>query len=216
MPRRPNIAEVLTQVLDAHSSRLRAIEPGEVLEFDRDNQTATVRPLVRDRAGEDRAVVHSVPVIQPVAYSEIQEGDTGILLVCDRDPSKWWRDDQVSDPETTATHSISNAVFLPGLRSQSTSEGLTIPADSVVVEKRSPGGGVYIGSASANKSVAHQDLFPDLRSFLSALTAWGTTTHVSFAAQKAAWDAGPAVSLATLLAGIAAKSYTSSSAIVEG
>jgi len=208
MPNAPTLQEVLQQVFDENSARLRAIEPGEVVSWDRSEQFATIQPLVRDRAGEARAQIHKVPVIQPTAYHDVQVGETGLLLVCDRDPSKWWRDGTESDPETAATHSVSNSIFIPGLRSSG--DARTIPADTAVLEKPKAGGEVHLGVQGATRFVVHDALTTTLNAFLTALNTWGTTAHADWATAAGAFSA-----VTTTITNLKNADYISSSVKVE-
>ncbi len=175
MSRTPTFSEALQEVLESHAGRLRAVEPAAVETWHRVSQIATVRPLVRDRPGERRAAIHGVPVIQPTAYHDLQEGEVGLLLVCDRSPRRWWRNGEESEPETTgaqATHAVQNAVFLPGLRSRSGAR--TLPDDVAVVEKPASGGEVRLGDVSATEPVLCGDKTDD------AIMAWANAVSNAF------------------------------------
>lgn len=170
MPRVPELPEVMQQIFDSFAARLRAIEPGEVVSWNRSEQWANIQPLVRDQSGTDRAIIEKVPVIQPTAYHDVQTGEVGLLLICDRNPARWWRDNQQSDPESAATHHIANAVFIPGLRSKD--EARTFSADTAVLERPAVGGEVRLGVAGATRAVLHDNLTPNLNAFLTALQTW--------------------------------------------
>lgn len=174
MSRTPTFAEALQEVLESHAGRLRAVEPGSVEAWDRTDQVATVRPLVRDRPGERRAPIHGVPVIQPTVYHDIQDGEVGLLLICDRSPRRWWRDGEEAEPETSgaqAAHVVQNAVFLPGLRSRS--DARTIPGGIAALEKPTFGGEVRLGDVLATEPVLCGDKADD------AIMAWASAVKVA-------------------------------------
>jgi hypothetical protein len=174
MPETPTLPEVMQQIFDEYSNTLRKIEPGEVTAWDKSNQTATIQPLVRARTGEDRPLIYKVPVLQPIAYQDVQVGEVGLLLICDKNPSKWWRDNQQSDPEGTATHTMTNAIFLPGLRSRD--DARTVPTDTTVLEKPTAGGEVHLGVQGATKAAVHEEFLSNFSTFLTELSAWATAT----------------------------------------
>lgn len=209
MPETPELSEVLLQVFRQNEEQFRAIQPGEVVSWDKSNQTATIQPLVRDRSGEDRPKIYKVPVIQPTTYHDIQVGETGLILICDKNPSRWWRDNQQSDPEGNASHQMSNAIFIPGLRSNS--ESRTIPSNTSVLEKPVAGGEVHLGVQGATKAVLHEDLITPLNSFLTALDAWGSNAWGNWALAAAGWTASVAGPLNVLKTAV----YKSPSVKVE-
>lgn len=213
MPETPRLEEVFIQVLDDLSSRIRTIEPAEVTFWDRVNQFVNVQPLVRDTPGQSRGEIFRVPVIQPITYQDVQIGEIGLLLICDKNPSRWWRDGVESDPETSSFHSANNAIFIPGLRSLAA--GRTILSDSTVLERPSVGGTVRLGIYNATKAAVHEDLLGDLSTFLTALDVWGGTTHANFAAMAAAFIGGVRPTITSMTAKIAAGNYQSPSVKVE-
>jgi len=191
----PTFEEVFQQALDGFAARLRCIEPGEASDFDRARGTATVQPLLRDRAGEARAAIFDVPVIQPIAFMDVEDGEVGLLLIGDRDGSRWFRDGTESDPDSSATHAISNAIFLPGLRSLPGAR--TIPANRTVLPIPTAGGRVLIGSDTASEALV---LGSSWASFMnSGLLPASVGTTVGFL--KALWDFAAA---AAALPGMAA------------
>jgi hypothetical protein len=212
MPRSHDHAEVFELAMERNNERFRAIEPGEVISFDRSEETATISPMVHDRPGVARQVIHRVPVQQPVAYSDVQAGMTGTILCCDRNPSRWWRNNRSSDPEGSATHVISNAIFVPGLMTKRTTR--TIQSGAAVLEKPTVAGTVRLGDPSATKAAVHEDILNAIEDVFQALNAWATTAHADWATAATAFS-----SVTTLITafstGIAAGSYKSPSVKVE-
>lgn len=215
MPETPALEEVLLQVFRQNSEQLRAISPGEVIAWDKSEQTATIQPLIRDRAGEDRPQIYKVPVIQPIAYQDLQVGEVGLILFCDRNPARWWRDNQQSDPEGNASHHVSNAIFLPGLRSKTKKR--TIPTDTAVLERPAVGGEVHLGVQGATKAAVHEDYPSDMDSLLG--TAGGGLLQWIAAIDALVGPTGLMPGLSTLFTTVhnkvLANSYISPSVKVE-
>lgn len=114
-----------------HDLRLRVAIPGQVVTYTAATQTVTV--IVSALTVEDRGIPLAVPdpPLQlsnvPVAFLAgmgglaydtipIVPGDTGLLICCDRALDEWRRRGEPCDPVDGRTHSLADAVFLPGLR----------------------------------------------------------------------------------------------------
>lgn len=205
----PSFGEAIEQVFGAQLGQLRAIDIGEVTAWDRSDQTATVRPTILGPNREARAPIPRCAVVFPGAYWDIQVGESGLLLVCDSDYRRWWRDGEDAVPATRQSHAIGNSVFLPGIRSRSLSR--TLPADATVLEKPCAGGEVRLGEQGADKSAMHESLEPDLNAFLLALNTFGVCVD---GVTGCAWaPVGNAIT--TLTAGILMDMYHSPSVMVE-
>lgn len=124
----PSLEDVIGEILDAHSAEMHVALPGKVVSYDAAKQVADVQPQLRDvfvgSDGEfvDRPfpVLPRVPVqflrgggffvIVPVAV-----GDTGLLVFCDLPLDRWRSSGQSSHPGDLRRHSMTSAVFIPGL-----------------------------------------------------------------------------------------------------
>jgi hypothetical protein len=210
-PNEPTMVEALSQALDESAGRIMVAAPGKVAEWSRTTQTAKIRPLVLKPDGTERAVTIYMPVIFPGVYWDIQVGEVGLLVMADQDWHIWWRTDEVSLPETTASHDIQNAFFIPGLRSRHGSRDLA--AGSSVLLRPTAGGTVRLGAHDASKAALHEDLLTDLNSFLADLSAW--VADVDGAAGPFLSTAPLQAEIAALIAGIGASSYQSPSVKVE-
>lgn len=215
MSRAPSFGEALEAAFSAQLGQLRSIEPGEVTSWNRDEQTATVQPLILGPGRAARAAIPRCAVVFPGACWDIQVGETGLLLVCDADYHRWWRDDEAALPATTASHSIGSSVFLPGLRSLAGARG--IPFRATVLEcpiAAGIGRSVRLGVWDADRAALHENLLNPLRDFYTALNAWGALVEAALPPGAAPW-APVLATLNALLAGIAGGSYRSSSVMVE-
>ncbi len=139
------LEDVLERFLDAREDELSVAMPGEVVRYDAEAQTADVRPLIHralpraDAAPvrEPLPIVRAVPVCWPRAgrwyvHMPLAAGDTVLLVCCDRDPSRWRRTGQPSDPIDTRTHHLAHAVAIPGVYPRTGELGDT-PADALVI-----------------------------------------------------------------------------------
>lgn len=98
--------------------------PAVVLEYDRETNRATVRPLVQilktDNTLETRAEIASVPVLNigggnAVLSFNILPGDLGWIKANDRDISLFLQNETGADvaPATLRKHEFSDSVFIP-------------------------------------------------------------------------------------------------------
>jgi len=213
-PRGNSLGESLTALLDDRAGQISVIVPGQVVGWDNSTETATVRPLLLDRAGAQRPEIQQCPVVFPGgAYWDIQVGETGLLLVCDEDFSAWWRTEEIAAPETRQNHAIGNAVFIGGLRASTDTR--THQTDAAILPKPDLGGEVLLGDSGATKAALHEDLLTDLNTFLGLLRTWGGTNHANWAVASAAFTAAVTPAINALTAGIGLGNYQSPSVKVE-
>ena len=187
MTREVSLIEALSQAMDASTGRLEGIVVVQVQSFDRAAQTVEVIPQVM-RDGEQQPNVVEVPVIFPVAFTDIQPGTYGVLLVGGLNWRRWWRTGEISEPEDDERHGLTNGIFLPGLHLRSEVSGLV--ANSAALVPPTGTGKVKLGTFSAEKYVVHEALLNPLKNLLIQLDAWGgsvaTATGVSYASVQTA------------------------------
>lgn len=98
--------------------------PATVLKYDRDSNTATVRPLVSVRTTDGgnvpRAALASVPVFafgagEFVINYPVKPGDLGWIKATDRDISLFRQGLTEARPNTVRTHSFEDGLFFPDM-----------------------------------------------------------------------------------------------------
>ncbi len=122
------LADLFTEVLDAHRAQIFTALPGAVVGYDATEQTADVQPQVQDHTLDtDGAVVaRRFPVLPRVpvmrltgggffAGAPVAVGDTGLLVFCTLPIDRWRSTGQETAPNDTRRHSVTSAVFVPGL-----------------------------------------------------------------------------------------------------
>jgi hypothetical protein len=96
--------------------------PATVVAFDRDSQRAQVQPginvTVTDGQQVNRAQIPSVPVVQMgggdfLISFDLEKGNTGLLIVCDRDISLFLQSQETSKASTNRTHDLADSFFIP-------------------------------------------------------------------------------------------------------
>lgn len=210
---KPSFGETMEALFSAQLREVRAIDIGEVVSYSRGQEQATIRPTILNRDGSARTEIQRCSVVFPGAYWDLQEGEYGLLLVCDSDYRRWWRLAEDSEPATRSQHRIGNSTFLPGIRPRG--EARDLPADALVLAKPTASGTVRLGDRSATKQVVHDELLSDLDTFLTVLDAWGGTSHLNWAAASAAWTATVTGPLTALQTKIGTGAYQSPSVAVE-
>ena len=158
-------AELLQAVLDARLGEIHTALPGRVVSYNSANQTATIQPVGHD----DIPQIYNVPVIWPRCGSAyivmpMATGDTGLVIFCERDIQAWRRGATEGASGDVAQHSVSNAVFVPGLATKS---NVVTPLANAIVIAASK---IVIGSAAATESVIKGDSF--LSALGSIITVW--------------------------------------------
>jgi hypothetical protein len=189
----------MQQILDNHAAQIGVCVPGKVTRYNRLKQTVEVEILTKKSDGSERSIVPNAPVIFPGVYWDIQVGETGILIIADEDWRTWWRTGEKAEPESVATHELSSAFFVPGLRSSPDSR--TIPASATVLEKPTIGGTVRLGDQGATERVVLGDSFvSDLQTHLSDLGTWAQAVEAALAALGGSTGGATATFVAQLLA----------------
>jgi hypothetical protein len=117
--------------------------PGKVVKYDRTTNRAEIQPQLKRKfvtqpQAQDLPVLSEVPVLQARgtdAYVRlpIQVGDTGLLIFCERSIDLWLERGESVDPLDRRRHSLSDAVFLPGLFSSTTPLPATGDSSSIVI-----------------------------------------------------------------------------------
>jgi hypothetical protein len=174
----PSWGDLIRTAIDRALETLWVALPAIVLDYDAASQTATLRPAIRDRDDDGDAInlptLNEVPVLYPAGGGDsitwpLVAGDPGIALFASRSISQWLVSGEINaDPEGHRVGSLSDAMFIPGLRP--TTDPAPQTAGALVVT----GGDIRLGSIAALDPVA---LSTALDSHLSALKSWADT-HV--------------------------------------
>ncbi len=122
------LEELFEHMRDAHANELHTATPARVDSYDVATQTATVTPMLKrtlptedgDTVSEALPSIHAVPVVFFRAggyyiHSALAEGDTVLLIVLERDPSRWLQTGEVSETLDVRMHHLAHAVAIAGL-----------------------------------------------------------------------------------------------------
>lgn len=147
--------------------------PGKVTKYDATTQTATIEMLVTepvidpdgDTVYEELPTLASVPVAFQrgggmVLQYDLTPGDTGLVLFCGLDYSKWFSTGDRADPADDRRHGAGYPVFLPNLVASADAIGpvggaIFGEAEGSVVHVSN--GIIRIGSAAANERMVLGD-----------------------------------------------------------
>jgi len=133
----------LNHTLDNFAKGVNIALPAKVISFNASNQRASVQPVIQaviydknsnekiiNRVGEKIGVKNvEMPVIEdvPVQYLRagnfmitlpIKSGDTGLLVFCHRDISRWKKQGGIAKQADLNLFDYSNAVYLPFIASE--------------------------------------------------------------------------------------------------
>lgn len=136
----PSLTDVLEETHDAWMNEVHTSQPGRVKRYDPDLDIVDVEPTTRravlgvdGRPGfESLVTVRSVRIEWPGAGDWFMRwplaiDSTGMIVCCERDFSRWAQTGDVGDPVDLESHSLSFAVFRPGLRPRTNALTGTVP-----------------------------------------------------------------------------------------
>lgn len=175
MSARPTTAELHQQSARAAAGQVKVALPAYVLSYDRDEQRATIQIAISYRVVDDRGEethrarppVPRVPVQWQGATWDLEAGDWGLAVFCDRSIDEWLQTGETSvEPADSRRFDVSDAVFLPGLRPFSDPLPAAAIGEGAVVLWDRGTSDLRLGSASATAYVALDTL---VRAQLEAL-----------------------------------------------
>lgn len=141
------LEELIKLAMDFRLLDLHVAIPGKVESFDGSTCKANVRPMVRravpTKTGRRR--LEELPVIQNVRVSyaggkglavayPLEAGDTGTIVFCETPIAEWGRTGENADPGDLRRHTLSGAVFFPGLYTDG--DKPTIASDGITLGKK--------------------------------------------------------------------------------
>lgn len=122
------LEELLEATLEARQNELHVALPGRIDSYDTAKQRAHVTPLIKrqltredgTRVDELLPQIRNVPILQLRAgaffvHVPVAAGDTCLIIVCERDISRWLQTGEVSNAPDARLHHLSQAVAIPGL-----------------------------------------------------------------------------------------------------
>ena len=121
----PTLIEAIDAIVNRHLCEVHTSLPCEIVSYDYGKNLASVKPtLKRKYKSEDNSV--ELPIISnvPIAFQRmgdghlripINPGDTGQLIFNERSIDGWLVSGGTVDPQDPRKHSLSDAVFYPGL-----------------------------------------------------------------------------------------------------
>lgn len=121
---------IMLQLRTSTIARVISFNPGtQTVELTVENPPVALDPLRPNAAPlpQPPIVLKNIPVAFPVSGPSaapsyftvpIKPGDTGELIIQDRDPNNWLKSGLVADPVNRATHNLAYGVFHPGVRPQ--------------------------------------------------------------------------------------------------
>jgi len=117
--------ECLRRAIENKLDNLRVAMPGEIVDFDKDTQTATVKPLIKEYCRgrwESLPLLLDVPCFFPRAggYAltfPVKVGDECLVIFNDMCIDAWWQSGGEQTQLETRRHDLSDAMCLLGITS---------------------------------------------------------------------------------------------------
>lgn len=158
-PRTPTLAQVISKALDTRLADVRVAMPARIESYDVSKQLADIQILLKARVvGEDlKEATETVPVLRNVPVMTfggggmflsfpLAKGDTGLVIFSDRSMDIWKSVGGEVDPIDVRQHSVSDAIFIPGLRANP--QALPDVGPSLVVLGQSNASADFVALAS--------------------------------------------------------------------
>jgi len=128
----PGLDDVIDQSKRDVFSTFNAVEIGEVRSYDPDTQSASIRLVIKRRVSESE--IRDMPLLVdcPVFVLQgggkyvdlpIEQGDTCLVLFCDRDIDTWWTTGNRTTPSSGRKHALSDGVALVGVNTRDNAPG---------------------------------------------------------------------------------------------
>jgi hypothetical protein len=122
------LGELIQMAIDTDRMDLHTALPGRVRRYDAARQTAEIELLLKRaiRTDDDDKVLEELPILPcvPVVFPRgggffvslpLQEGDSGLVVFCERAISRWRATGEVADPGLRTCHDLNGALFVPGV-----------------------------------------------------------------------------------------------------
>lgn len=139
------LEEFVLHYIDQLKNDLYTCLPGEVVSFDEEDGTATVRPMIKINGDElpelDNVVIHQQGSKDYLVEIEIKEGTEGMIYFSMRPFANWFFTGQLSDEETDLKFDINDSFFVPGIRSVNTRPA---PMENNGIKLRNNSGDSYL------------------------------------------------------------------------
>jgi len=139
----PDLTEFISRRMNDISARINCLTIGTVISFDSTKQTAVISVNFQktikginptQNIGEVSDVIINYPTLVnvPVVFMNggggyltfpVSEGDTCILLFCDRDMDIWFATGQIAPPNSERVHDINDAIAIIGIKNLQQSLG---------------------------------------------------------------------------------------------
>ncbi len=189
MSKRPTATDAHSGLTQAAMGKVKVALPAWVQSYDRDDQRATIQIAIRYRVGDTyraRPASVNVPVQWLGVTWDLEAGEWGIALICDRSLDEWKQAGaQDTQPQDGRRWDITDAVFLPGVRPFADALPSDAVANGAVVVWDRGTGDLRLGSSSATDYVALESLVSaQLTLLANAFTAWVPVPNDGGAALK--------------------------------
>jgi hypothetical protein len=153
----PTLIQTLQAVIDASLCELHTALPCEVISYDYAKNLAVVQPVLK-RKYKNEAEAIELPTISnvPVSFQRmgpahlrlpIKPGQTGQLVFNERSIDGWLVSGGKIDPQDPRKHSLSDAVFYPGLNPSNKPMASSAAEDSIELKLN----GAYLEILNNNK-----------------------------------------------------------------
>lgn len=153
----PTLIQTLQAVIDASLCELHTALPCEIISYDYSKNLAVVQPVLK-RKYKSEAEAVELPTISnvPVSFQRmgpahlrlpIKPGQTGQLVFNERSIDGWLVSGGKIDPQDPRKHSLSDAVFYPGLNPSNKPMASSAAEDSIELKLN----GAYLEILNNNK-----------------------------------------------------------------
>jgi hypothetical protein len=221
----PTLSQVIRAAFEQRLASVRVGLPGEIVKFDKDTQTAQVKPLLADQIFDANGAAGSValddlqgvPVVFPGAAGFAQTwpvapGDPCWLTFSDRSIDQWFERGGVVDPEDERHHDIADPIAFLGVRSKPGALPFFDVARAVWGNKDQNSPRIAADASAVHLGVAHEEqgtqdavrgtlFLSNLETLLNTIDTAATTAGNSLSGGGLALSAGAPLNAIPIIGG---------------
>lgn len=182
-----NSIEALMQIIkESIFINLNVCLPATVISYDSSKNTAKLQPAIQcvmeDDTFENLPLLLNVPVLELGGNGlnikiPLKEGDTGIVIFCDRDITLFKQEKKNTQPNTLRKHDLSDGIFIPMRFGNSGSSNIMIQSEDGNTQFEVTSSGINIkGNITVDGEITATDVKTDTGISLKTHKHLGVTT----------------------------------------
>lgn len=163
-----NLEGILKILKNNIFTTLNVCMPCNVISYNPEDNTADLQPAIQrvlqDNTFQDRSVLSNVPVLELGGNGlsikiPLKEGDTGIVIFCDRDITLFKQEKSNTQPNTLRKHDLSDGIFIPMRFGNTGSSNILIQSEDEATQFEITSSGINIkGNITVDGEITATDV----------------------------------------------------------